>query len=74
MISMAETKRKHHDQKASWGGKGLFYTTVSLFIIQGSQDRISSRCHGGVHLLACLVKTTCPGIAPPTMGRAVPYQ
>jgi hypothetical protein len=38
-VSIATTK--HHDQKASWGGKGLFslHTNILLFIIEGSQDR-----------------------------------
>jgi hypothetical protein len=30
---------KHHDRKASWGGKGLFGLPFSLlFIIEGSQE------------------------------------
>jgi hypothetical protein len=35
------TAMKHHDQKASWGGKGLF--GLHCQIIGRSQDRNSSR-------------------------------
>jgi hypothetical protein len=39
---------RHHDQKASWGRKVVFfffpaYTFISLVIIKGYQDRNSNR-------------------------------
>jgi hypothetical protein len=37
---------KHHKEKASWGGKGLFYlayTSTVLFIIKRNHDRNSNR-------------------------------
>jgi hypothetical protein len=42
MISLAEVK--HWDQKASWGGRVyLADTSLSSFIIEGSQDRNSNK-------------------------------
>ena len=34
---------KHHDQKSSWGMKGLFYTSALLVITEGSQDKNTNR-------------------------------
>jgi hypothetical protein len=62
---------KHHDQEASWGGKGLF----SLhFHIAVHHQRKSGQELTGLLLLACSAcflkepKTNSPGMAPPTMG------
>ena len=34
---------KHHDQEASWGGKGLFSLHFHIVLTKGSQDRTSHR-------------------------------
>ena len=83
-ISIAVTK--HHDQKASWGGKGLF---VLLFHSHSSSlkevrtatqtgqepgGRSSCRDHGGCCLRACSTLFIEPRMVLPTMGRALPHQ
>ena len=84
--------RKYHDQKASWGGKGLFSLHFQIIVHHWGRSELELKLswdleagadaeamEGGCLLTdllpmtcsACFLlelMTTCPGMAPPTMG------
>jgi hypothetical protein len=43
LVRISSAATKHHNQKALWGGKGLFSLGFYFFITKGSQDRNSNR-------------------------------
>jgi hypothetical protein len=75
---------------ATWGGRVyLAYTSTSLFMMEGSQDRNSNKAGTwrqelmlltGLLLMACSAcfciahRTTCLGMATTTMGQAIAFQ
>ena len=78
---------KHHDQKQVGEERAyLAYTSISLFIIEGGQDRNSNMAGTwrqklkGLLLVACSAcfltepRTTSPELAPPTIEEPFPHQ
>lgn len=44
LVKFSTAVMKHHYQKESWGGKGLFCLPYALlFLTEGSEDRNSNR-------------------------------